>query len=128
MHPDRGSVTPTRVLDRRVLISKWVNEKVPAWDQILTAHDVARLIRRQRWTLSTLAILGKVPQKQRFRGRGIGWLRDDVLVWMARSQAGRAPVIRRRIPRHVYPPHECSSACAALKNLGACSIRRSVRR
>lgn len=123
-----GTVTPTRVLARRVFISKWVNEKIPAWDQILTAPDVARLIRRQRWTVSTLTTLGKFPQKQRFRGRGIGWLRDGVLVWMASRHAGGAPMFRRKITRHLYPPHECSSSCAALKNLGGSSIRRSVRR
>ena len=123
-----GTVTPTRVLARRVFISKWVNEKIPAWDQILTAPDVARLIRRQRWTVSTLTTLGKFPQKQRFRGRGIGWLRDGVLVWMARRHAGEAPMFRRRITRHLYPLLNCISTRAALKNLGACSIRKSVRR
>ena len=81
-----GTVTPTRVLARRVFIFKWVNEKIPAWDQILTAPDVARLIRRQRWTLSTLAILGKFPQKQRFHGRMIGWHRCDVEQWLERAR------------------------------------------
>jgi hypothetical protein len=74
-----GTVTRTRVLDRRVSISKWVNEKNPAWDQVLAAHDITRLTRRQRWILSTLTILGRFPKKQRFRRRKIGWQRASVL-------------------------------------------------
>jgi len=32
----------------RVTLSKWVNERFPPWEQLLTAHDVARLTRRRR--------------------------------------------------------------------------------
>jgi predicted DNA-binding transcriptional regulator AlpA len=92
-----GTVTPTRVLARRVFISKWVNEKSPAWDQILTAHDVARLTRRQRWILSTLTILGKFPKKQRFQGRYAGWRRSDIEHWLSvHRSAGLAADSRAR--------------------------------
>jgi hypothetical protein len=69
-----------------VSISPWVNEPYPNWDHILTAHDVARLIRRPPWMLSTLAAVGQFPRKHQFRGRKIGWLRADILEWMARTR------------------------------------------
>lgn len=75
---------------QRVSISQWVNEPYPAWDQILTAHDVARLIRRPPWVFSTMAAVGKFPQRQRFRGKKIGWLKADILEWMARGTPCRA--------------------------------------
>jgi hypothetical protein len=59
--PGSGTVTRTRVLDHRVSNSKCVAEKISAWDQILAAHDVACLIRRQRGILSTLTILMRTP-------------------------------------------------------------------
>jgi hypothetical protein len=34
-------------VSRQVSISRWVHELYPDWDPILTAHDVARLIRRR---------------------------------------------------------------------------------
>src|SRR5271170_2405148 len=70
---------------QRVSISRWVNEPYPAWDQILTAHDVARLIRRPPWVFSSMAAVGQFPQRQRFRGKKIGWLKADILEWMART-------------------------------------------
>ncbi len=67
---------------KRVSISRWVNEPYPAWDQILTAHDVARLIRRPPWVLGSMVAVGQFPQKRRFRGKKIGWLKADILEWM----------------------------------------------
>src|ERR1700674_464376 len=75
---------------QRVSISPWVNEAYPAWDRILTAHDVARLIRRPPWMLSTLAAVGQFPRKQQFRGKKIGWLKADIFEWMARAR--RCPI------------------------------------
>ena len=69
---------------QQVSISWWVNEPYPAWDQILTAHDVARLVRRTPWVLSSMAAIGQFPRKQRFRGKKIGWLKADILEWMTR--------------------------------------------
>jgi predicted DNA-binding transcriptional regulator AlpA len=70
---------------QRVSISRWVNEPYPAWDRILTAHDVARLIRRPPWVIRSLAAVGQFPKRQRFRGKNIGWLKADILEWMART-------------------------------------------
>ena len=36
---------------RNVVLSPWVNEPLPAWEELLSAHDVARLTRRPRWVL-----------------------------------------------------------------------------
>ena len=75
---------------QRVSISRWVNEPYPAWDRILTAHDVAHLIRRPPWVLCSMAAVGQFPKKQRFHGKKLGWLKADILEWMARTS--RFPV------------------------------------
>src|SRR5689334_3594598 len=78
-----------RAAGTRVSLSKWVNEKSPAWNEILSAHDVARLTRRHRWVVHTLTFLGRFPKRQRFHGRAIGWGKHDVLRWLAESAASR---------------------------------------
>jgi predicted DNA-binding transcriptional regulator AlpA len=77
---------------QQVSISRWVNEPYPAWDRILTAHDVARLIRRPPWIIRSLAAVGQLPKRQRFRGKKIGWLKADVLDWMARTSRYRVAI------------------------------------
>jgi predicted DNA-binding transcriptional regulator AlpA len=74
---------------QRVSISRWVNEPYPAWDRILTAHDVARLIRRPPWMFCSMAAFGQFPKRQRFRGKNVGWLEADILEWMARTSRYR---------------------------------------
>jgi predicted DNA-binding transcriptional regulator AlpA len=69
----------------RVTVSPWVNEQLIPWNQILSAHDVARLTRRRRWICVGLAWFGRFPRKRRFRGRAVGWLRAEVLEWMSRD-------------------------------------------
>src|ERR1700735_4687916 len=86
--PDTGGT----IVRQRVSISRWVNEPYPAWDCILTARDVARLIRRPRWMLGGLAAIGRIPCRQCFRGKHIGWLKADILEWIARSP--RPPVAK----------------------------------
>jgi predicted DNA-binding transcriptional regulator AlpA len=66
-------------------ISKWVNEPPPALNQLLTAHDTARLTRRPGWLLVGLSLIGKFPKTMRFRGRRIGWCRAEVLRWMSQN-------------------------------------------
>src|SRR5580692_12536886 len=78
-------VTGGTIVRQRVSISRWVNEPYPAWDCILTAHDVARLIRRPPWMIRSLAAVGQLPKRQRFRGKKIGWLKADILDWIART-------------------------------------------
>jgi predicted DNA-binding transcriptional regulator AlpA len=104
-----------------VSISRWVNEPYPAWDLILTAHDVARLIRRSPWMLSGMVAIGQFPKKQRFRGKNIGWLKADILDWMARTHRNRVvsaakPHPRRRCesPNQQTLPLQCASARALL--------------
>lgn len=99
----------------RVSISKWVNEKLPPWNQLLTAHDVARLIRRHRLVLSGLMLLGQFPPRRRFRGRKVGWHQSDVERWLTM----RGPCsIRRR------PQIEVRSAMSAMR----CARRWRCRR
>lgn len=107
----------------RVTLSKWVNERFPPWEQLLSAHDVARLTRRPKWVLLGLTLLGRFPRKHCFHGRRIGWLRADVLDWIG-SRAGfnesGASLSRPRIARLGGP-----EVCAAHRSRTACSLRRT---
>ena len=99
----RSSARPRAATARQeVSISKWVNERAPPWDDILTAHDVARLTRRHRWHLSALMWIGRFPAQQRFRGRRLGWLRSDVVNWLAKELSTRnhqhGPGVQQRLP------------------------------
>src|SRR5882672_8410076 len=69
----------------KVRLSPWVNERCPPWDQLLNAHQVARLTRRNKWVCMGLSLLGQFPKRRRFQGRYVGWLRADVIDWMARD-------------------------------------------
>src|SRR5665213_2276768 len=80
-----GTPASAITLKNNVSISKWVNETFPPWDQLLSAHDVARLTRRHRWIFSALTLVGCFPRKLRFQGRGIGWHRRDVARWLNRG-------------------------------------------
>jgi predicted DNA-binding transcriptional regulator AlpA len=73
-----------------VTLSPWINERFPDWEQLLTAHDVARLTRRPRWVLASLILVGRFPRKQRFHGSDIGWLKADVIAWIRRGRASEA--------------------------------------
>ena len=76
---------PLAAVSKNVTLSPWVNERFPAWEQLLSAHDVARLTRRPQWVLLGMLMLRQFPRKHRFHGRAIGWLRADVLDWMAKG-------------------------------------------
>ena len=95
----------------RVSLSKWVNEKSPAWGEILSSHEVARLTHRCRWVLHTLTLLGRFPKRHRFHSRAIGWAKQDVLRWLAESagaqrrvgvqhRPGTAMMLQRSLPFH----------------------------
>jgi hypothetical protein len=50
-----------------------------------------------------MAAIGQFPQKQRFRGKKVGWLKADILEWIARTYPSRVArssdqTIRRRKP------------------------------
>jgi predicted DNA-binding transcriptional regulator AlpA len=85
MNSDKSSpITPAPpAASHRVSLSPYVNEQFPIWEEMLSAHDVARLTRRPRWMVLSLALLGRVPRKRRFHGRDIGWLRSDVVRWLS---------------------------------------------
>src|SRR6185437_9285251 len=114
---ESGLQTLDRGRAQRVSLSKWVNEKLPSFQELLTAHDVARLTRRHRWVLTALTLFKRFPRKQRFRGRRIGWLRSDVLGWLAEDiglvtchAAGRSRPVRLT-GRQMCLPLECSGTC-----------------
>jgi predicted DNA-binding transcriptional regulator AlpA len=88
-----------------VPLSRWVNEPFPAWSEILTSHEVARLTRRHRWILSALSFVGRFPKKREFHGRPIGWVRTDVNHWLrgrrhVQAQCSKLRAGRPRIRRH----------------------------
>jgi predicted DNA-binding transcriptional regulator AlpA len=121
---------PSAAFSNSVSLSKWVNEPFPAWGQLLSSHDVARLTRRPRWVLLSMMVLGRFPRKHRFHGRAIGWLRTDVLHWMAkdlriaRCCSDSAPLLRRRSNWPLGRAHEPR---ADRDRLGACMDSRDAR-
>src|ERR1700676_1420797 len=76
----------SRVASKNVSLSPWVNERFPAWAELLSAHQVARLTRRPHWLLIGMMVLGRFPKERRFHGRGIGWLRSEIAHWMAKHR------------------------------------------
>src|SRR5579883_556303 len=55
MSSDESSRAPQSVAPaptRNVVLSPFVNERFPAWEDLLSAHDVARITRRPRWMLA----------------------------------------------------------------------------
>jgi hypothetical protein len=116
-----------------VSISRWVNQPLPPWNQILTAHDVARLTRRPCWVLCGLSWIWRFPKKLRYEGRRIGWLRSDVLNWMTKDlslAAARQPAPAlstarsRTLSTQNCLPLKCSSDGKAIPQ---CSARRNIR-
>ncbi len=98
---------------RAVSLSKWVNEKLPAWHEILSAHEVARLTRRNRCVLIALTLLGRFPRPQRLHGRRIGWLRREVEQWIARVRDDKEAT--------PSPGDTAASAAAVVHRGHACS-------
>jgi predicted DNA-binding transcriptional regulator AlpA len=98
--PSHATVTATDVP-----LSRWVNERFPPWNEILTSHDVARLTRRHCWILSALSFVGRFPKKRQFRGRPIGWLRTDVDQWLGRHRHRQAPCSKLRPHRLPFRRH-----------------------
>lgn len=80
-----NAVTVARSNGPNLTISRWVNEPYPPLNELLSSRDVARLTRRPRWVLSGLSLIGRFPKKFKFRGRGIGWRRSEVLEWISRE-------------------------------------------
>lgn len=128
---ESGSTTTDRVCApaQRVSLSKWVNERFPSYQELLSSHDVARLTRRNRWVLAALTAVGRFPAKQRFHGRTIGWRRQDVERWLAERLAtqhgceSRSAILGTR-----YPVHRDRGQCAvAAANARCCGCRASIK-
>jgi predicted DNA-binding transcriptional regulator AlpA len=106
------------------VLSPWVNERCPPINDILSAHDVARLTRRPRWVLIGLCLVGRFPKKARFRGRALGWRRTEVLGWMARDLAV-APACREHLNAPKQRSHRHSrQACLPLECREPCHTTR----
>lgn len=112
----------------RVTLSPWVNEPWPPLGDLLSAHDVARLTRRPRWLVHGLALFGRFPRKKCFHGRKVGWLRSDVVGWMARdlelapshtAQKADSRSCARRRPLQPCLPLDCMTPCARGQRTGA---------
>ena len=111
-----------------VALSKWVNEKLPAWDEILSAHDVARLTRRRQWVVYALALFGRFPKQQRFHGRAIGWAKRDVLNCLSNESACRRQFqhtshransresLQQTLPMHFPRSRRMRGPCASTRN------------
>ena len=113
-------------LKNSVSISKWVNEALPPWDELLSARDVARLTRRHRWVLSAMAALRRFPRKRKFHGRPVGWHRGDVVRWLAYRHSHPSPT---RKPTTLPLPFPVPEGCLKRHNpdsrhIGGRPVRR----
>lgn len=116
-----------------VSLSPWVNERFPAWTDLLSAHDVARLTRRPTWVLLSLAAVGRFPRKTYFQGRSVGWLRADVLDWLEKNDNEADGCTRSRSPATYYLSGRqlllpFGYRCGARRPRNACSLQRIARR
>jgi predicted DNA-binding transcriptional regulator AlpA len=106
----------------KVVLSPWVNEPLPAWEQLLSAHDLTRLTRRPRWLLMSLMLFGRFPRRVRYHGRSVGWLRAEVSDWLTGDSPAACAATR--------PPRPCSrqrlqQLCLPLERGRPCGIARS---
>jgi predicted DNA-binding transcriptional regulator AlpA len=115
---------PSALPSRTVVLSPWVNEGFPDWEQILSARDVSRLTRRSRWVLYGLTLFGRFPRKRRYHGRGIGWLRSDVISWLAKDLQAQSCSSTRGL--HRAPMH--NQASLPFKYDGSIASRRAKSR
>ncbi len=111
---------PSFPLRQNVTLPVWVNDPLPSFAELLSAHDVARLTRRPKLVISGLMLLRRFPQKHRYRGRQVGWLRSDVLDWMARGLTTDAAELpprprARGDSRRACLPLKCCSPCIATR-------------
>ena len=136
MNSDKSSpITPAPPgASHRVSLSPYVNEQFPNWEEMLSAHDVARLTRRPRWMVLSLALLGRFPRKRRFHGRAIGWSRSDVLTWLRKDlrttqcHINPVAVARSRVARQGLLPLDFTPRCARRHRRRLRSTSRSAQR
>jgi hypothetical protein len=123
MNSEESPTPATPAATDRVSLSPFVNEPFPNWEAILSAHDVARVTRRPRWVVLSLTLLGRFPRKRRYHGRGIGWLRSDVVHWLAKDLRAlncqpEQALIRTSLLKQTSLPLECTVPCAVHRSRG----------
>jgi predicted DNA-binding transcriptional regulator AlpA len=133
MTVDASESTSTRRMagaaKEQVSLSKWVNESLPDWNEILSARDVARLTRRSCWYVHALALLGRFPKRRRFHGCAIGWGKHDVLRWLAEGAAYQRPfggqrrldssgMFQRALPIHFPRTRRSHGPCKSTRKGG----------
>jgi len=117
-----------------ISLSPWVNERFPPWEQLLSAHDVARLTRRPKWVLLSMAAVGRFPRKTCYHGRSIGWLRADVLEWLAKDHrvwscvGPRSPARQYLSGRQICLPFGCRRDWTKRRPKQFCSRGRATSR
>jgi predicted DNA-binding transcriptional regulator AlpA len=118
--------TGSEATQTNVSLSKWVNESLPPWNDLLSAHEVARLTRRRRWLVHALTLLGRFPKQQRFHDHAVGWAKHEVLKWLAENSTAS---------HRLRAPHRLSSGLMLKEPLpihcrrtrrdrGPCTMRR----
>ena len=117
--------SPRALPSRPVSLSPWVNELLPAFEELLTARDVARLTRRARWMVASLALLGRLPRQRRYHGRRIGWIRSEIYEWISSSSVDRAAEPYRT---SLHPAQSLWGAFDRLTGPSARRFSRSVSR
>jgi predicted DNA-binding transcriptional regulator AlpA len=118
-----GKPISTANTGKRVLLSPWVNERLPPFNELLRSQDVARLTRRPRWLIAGLCLIGRFPKGQNFHGRAIGWRRSEVLDWLGRNlepSAGKAASSLDRDARQANLPFEDRKPCSSVHARRAC--------
>jgi hypothetical protein len=104
-----------------VTLAPWVNEPFPPFQDLLSAHDVARLTRRPKLVITGLTLLRRFPQKRQYRGRNVGWLRSDIVDWLTRDVSFLNPRVpsnsssrrcAKGTPQQPCLPLECNAPCS----------------
>lgn len=125
-----ASVQRVAANSRNVTLSSWVNEPFLAWQELLSAHDVARLTRRPKWLVIALSMVGRFPARRCFHGRRVGWMKGDVLDWLAKDlqlkrcnatpshHRGRQTSLQRMLPLHCPRVRGRRRSCASRRKGG----------
>jgi hypothetical protein len=86
---------PSSAFSNSVILSRWVNERFPAWGQLLSAHDVARLTRRPQWMVLSLVLLADFPANSASTGaKSVGYDLTCSIGWRRIGATRRATLIR----------------------------------
>lgn len=98
----------------------WINERYPPWTELLTAREVAGLVRRHPCELSALVVIGRFPRKRRFRGLASGWLRSDIEAWLEHQPSRRKTTLAPGHCANVSRSRHCSAISRPSFHAPAC--------